>query len=515
MNAVIYTRVSTQEQKEKGYSLRDQEARLRGYCEQKDITVVEHYQDNASGTKFERPGFQSMMSYLRCNKTNIDLVLVTKWDRFGRNLEQSLKYHAEIKNLGIQLYVLELPTDSSIPENMLVDVILQVLPEIDNIRRNKTTRQGIRRALKEGRWVNNAPLGYKNSRDQFNKPTLEFSDKAELVKEAFTMYAKGDSSAEEIRRIIAKKGLNISRSQFPRILKNRVYLGEVPIPAYEEEKEHFGPGNHPALIDESLFNRVQYLIKRTGRKKLVKYDTEAEYPLRGYLKCPSCGHFLTASKSRSKTKNRYAYYHCQKPCRNRVRIETAHSKFLEELEKIRIPSEVMTAYRLIAKETFKENQTEYKARRNTTVGRLNALKANRMQLVEKYSTGMVTAQDYSDLISKYDSDKYDLDSQLKDLELPEQGFSEYILNGLSILDDIKNTYFKAPLEIKKEIISSIFPKNLELENGNYRTPVLNEALALITSNFNNIEKGKNQENSASQNFSLTVARTGIEPVYPP
>src|SRR5205807_5954941 len=123
-------------------------------------------------------------------------------------------------------------------------------------------------------------------------------------------------------------------------------------------------------------------------------------------------------------------------------------------------------------------------------GQINRLKENRSQLVEKYSTGKISDNDYNDLIAKYDNDKYELDYQLKELELPEAGFSHYILAGMSILEDMPSTYSRAPLEIKREIISSIFPKNLEIESGNYRTPVLNEALQLITSNYNKIEKGK-------------------------
>jgi site-specific DNA recombinase len=247
-----------------------------------------------------------------------------------------------------------------------------------------------------------------------------------------------------------------------------------------------------------------------------------EYLLRGHLRCPLCGHCLTASKSRSKTNDRYAYYHCQRPCKNRVRVEIAHEKFLEELFKIRIPANVIELYRLIAVNCFKENQADHKIRRSIITAQIAKIKENRSLLVEKYVEGKIAEEDYSNSITKYDNDKFDLESQLKDLELPEYSFSQYILEGMSILEDIPKTYSSAPLEIKREIVSSIFPKNLEIENGNYRTPILNEALSLIINNFNKIinnfnkiEKGKNEKILASQNFSHTVARTGIEPVYPP
>ncbi len=43
--AIIYTRVSTDEQAETGYSLRDQEARLKRYCRIHACDVIAHFQD--------------------------------------------------------------------------------------------------------------------------------------------------------------------------------------------------------------------------------------------------------------------------------------------------------------------------------------------------------------------------------------------------------------------------------------------------------------------------------------
>jgi predicted site-specific integrase-resolvase len=55
--AIIYTRVSTDDQKENGFSLQDQEARLRKYCQQNDIEILDHYQDDHSAKNFNRPAF--------------------------------------------------------------------------------------------------------------------------------------------------------------------------------------------------------------------------------------------------------------------------------------------------------------------------------------------------------------------------------------------------------------------------------------------------------------------------
>lgn len=57
--AVIYTRVSTDEQAEYGFSLSHQEDLLRKECTRQGITIYEHFQDDGYSAKdFNRPGFK-------------------------------------------------------------------------------------------------------------------------------------------------------------------------------------------------------------------------------------------------------------------------------------------------------------------------------------------------------------------------------------------------------------------------------------------------------------------------
>jgi len=163
--AVIYTRVSTDTQAEKGYSLRDQEDKIRRYCEQKNIHILEHFQDDHSAKDFNRPEWKLLMGYLKKNKKNIDEFIFVKWDRFSRNLMESMKVIKDIKSLGIEINCLENNVDDSVPENKLIQMIALILQEIENDRRSLNTIGGMRRAMKEGRWPRQAPIGYKNARD--------------------------------------------------------------------------------------------------------------------------------------------------------------------------------------------------------------------------------------------------------------------------------------------------------------------------------------------------------------
>ena len=74
MDVIIYTRVSTEDQKENGFSLQDQERRIRKYCDEKGFDIIAHYQDDASAKDFNRPQLE--------HATSISLVLKPVSSRF-------------------------------------------------------------------------------------------------------------------------------------------------------------------------------------------------------------------------------------------------------------------------------------------------------------------------------------------------------------------------------------------------------------------------------------------------
>lgn len=85
MKADLYIRVSTDEQAEKGYSQRDQEERLRKYCDFKRIVIRKVIYEDYSAKSFNRPAWKQFLAEIMSRKKLVDLVLFTKWDRFSRN----------------------------------------------------------------------------------------------------------------------------------------------------------------------------------------------------------------------------------------------------------------------------------------------------------------------------------------------------------------------------------------------------------------------------------------------
>jgi DNA invertase Pin-like site-specific DNA recombinase len=85
MRVVLYCRVSTQEQSDKGVSLEAQESKLRAYAALYDLDIVETIKDaGESGKSLNRAGLQRALSMLR--RGEADAIAVLKLDRLTRSI---------------------------------------------------------------------------------------------------------------------------------------------------------------------------------------------------------------------------------------------------------------------------------------------------------------------------------------------------------------------------------------------------------------------------------------------
>ena len=476
---MIYTRVSTEDQAEKGYSLRHQEDRLRQHCHTYDIEVAEHFQDDTSAKTFDRPAFQDMLKYLNTNKRNIDLLLVLKWDRFSRNMTQALNMLATLKELGIQVDAIEQSLDDDIPENLILQAVFLATPEVENRRRARATTQGMRRAKKEGRWVGKAPKGYKNTRDSSNRPIVIPNEDAHFVQLAFQKMAQGAHYMDQIRKELNAQGFKISKNIFAKMLRNPFYTGKIRIEAWKDEPEEVVEGIHEALIDEDLFNKVQRIIQRAnGHRRDVPKRQHNDLPLRGYLVCRKCGGNLTGSKTRGNG-GEYYYYHCQKGCKERFRASEANGLFLEFLDSFSPPREVAQLYLNIMEDIFREKEGTKDEALARVKKEITKEEERLTSATEKYVDEKIGYEAYQRLERRLNKKIQELRHQQSDLEEMETNFDKYARYGMALISDLPGYFKKADLPIQQKMIGLIFPEKLTYDNGKYRTKRLNEAITLF------------------------------------
>src|SRR5579863_8303533 len=96
MNAVGYTRISTQDQSR--YSLEYQEEAIRDYCHRNHIELTALFKDNGeSSYSFDRPDYQAVEAFIKKHKGKNQYFIIMDHDRFSRNLSEALAKISELE----------------------------------------------------------------------------------------------------------------------------------------------------------------------------------------------------------------------------------------------------------------------------------------------------------------------------------------------------------------------------------------------------------------------------------
>lgn len=147
MRAALYTRVST---KDKGQETANQLLQLRECCGVQHWPIVQEYEDNESGMKSDRAGFQRMLRDAATRK--FDLLLFWSLDRLTREgTLATLKYLELLEGYGIRWRSLTEPwIDSAGPFRDVIISLLASLAKQERIRISERVRAGMVRARQYG-----------------------------------------------------------------------------------------------------------------------------------------------------------------------------------------------------------------------------------------------------------------------------------------------------------------------------------------------------------------------------
>src|ERR671913_369560 len=147
--AILYARVSTDEQARSGYSLAQQIEALREYAAREGYEVLEEVSDpGQSGESLERPGMDRVRDLVAGG--GIFVVLAQDRDRFAREPAYLYLLKKEFEEHGTKIRALNDRGDES-PEGELTDGILEQLAKFERAKIAERTRRGKVRKAKEGK----------------------------------------------------------------------------------------------------------------------------------------------------------------------------------------------------------------------------------------------------------------------------------------------------------------------------------------------------------------------------
>ncbi len=476
--AILYIRVSTDEQADKGYSLLHQEDRLRKYCELHNIEIMALFKEDYSAKTFQRPEFAKLLDFLKKNKTVINLLLFTKWDRFSRNAADAYSMINTLDKLGVEPQGIEQPLDLTIPENKIMLAFYLAAPEVENDRRALNVIVGMRRAKKEGRWMATAPKGYKNARDENNRPIIVPSNDAPIIRWAFEEVSKGVYYAEDIRKMCNDKGLVCSKNNFYKLLRNSVYCGKILIPAYKDEEEIYSNGKHEPLITEQLFYEVQDILNGRRKVLLVKNTRKEELPLRGFLQCPRCGGTLTGSASKG-TGGLYYYYHCMRGCKERVNAELVNKRFIDVLSTLTANKNVIDTYYKVMADKFKANDKGKSKATQTIQEQINKNRDRLNKARQMMLDNEIDGKEYREIKNQYETIIDGLTRKRVQVSLVDDEYKKYLDFFAFLLKNLDRSYEEVDLADKQRMISLIFPEKLIFKNNGFRTKRVRKILERI------------------------------------
>ena len=203
--AVLYARVSTDEQARSGYSLAQQLEALREYATREGYEVLEEVADpGQSGASLERPGMDRVRDLVAAG--GVSVVLAQDRDRFAREPAYHFLLKREFEESGTKIRALNDRGDES-PEGELTDGILNQLGKYERAKFAEKSRRGKLRKAREGKIVaTKMPhYGFKHtaSRDGYEVDEATMP----IVRRIFQMIATQGYSLHGIKKRFEAQGL--------------------------------------------------------------------------------------------------------------------------------------------------------------------------------------------------------------------------------------------------------------------------------------------------------------------
>ncbi len=316
IKAAIYIRVSTEEQKKKGYSLQDQIDACKRKAQELGATEIEVFSDEGESGKFvDRPGMNRLLAAVRSG--DVQLVIVLDLDRLARDLATQLYLTDEIEKHCLLEFVNHTRGNPNNPEDTMFFQLKGVFSQYECSKIRERTAAGRREKALEGKIVN--PGGWAGHPGVFGyifineKKESRFEiieAEADIVKYIYKLALVDELSIGQItdrlnrEKIPAPKGGVWHPNSVKRLLTNEVYAGTFHNFKYEsimtDDRTDSGKRQHlhrerpkedhilaevPSIIDRETWEAVQKKYNICIKQSIVNHQAL----LKGRIKCSSCG----------------------------------------------------------------------------------------------------------------------------------------------------------------------------------------------------------------------------------
>ena len=525
----IYVRKSTDVEDKQILSVATQIIELKEFAKRMGLRIVSIIIEKQTAKKPGRPKFNKMLERIENGEANG--VLAWLPDRLSRNSIDS----------GRVIYMLDenIIADLKFPhfwfENtpqgkyMLANEFNSSKQYVDNLSVN--TKRGLRQKVREGHCPRLAPVGYIN--DVRTKTIWVDKSRAEIVRQAFELYATGTKTLDDIAAFLYANGVKTRgrrrkkgepksaggkqwhASRVKRMLADVFYYGLFRYNGVMYE------GKHTAIIDKQLFDKVQNVLTRRGR---VQKQTTNPQPFNLLLTCENCHCFLPGALKIKHQKNgnvhEYTYYRCTHKskkivCREKeVREYVLAGELVPILQSFALPKDWRDYMASRLEQDRQTLEDESKATIEVLRGELDAIGAKLKRLFDVYLEGDIDREDYKDRQGELMSEKKSFEGKIERVLTNAGYWIEPMQKWLETAASICSIDEKSEHSEIARALRRIEGLNLKMKNkkvvakrdAKSHSPQKNSWLALRAAREKTAPEGGNFRSSA-----ILVRERGLEP----
>ncbi len=492
----LYARLSRDDGEDgESNSISNQRDILGKYAKQHGHKNISYYIDDGfSGTNFNRPDFQRLLSDVENDK--IGTIIVKDMSRLGRDyLRVGLLTEVTFADKDIHFIAINDNVDSENGSDNELLPFKNVFNEWLARDTSKKIKAVMRNKGMSGKPLSNYPaFGYKKDPNDKNKWIVN-EDTAPTVRLMFRMCASGHNVAsiadyltenkydtpalyalkngiKRFGRVFDSKVWSNTTVRF--ILENQCYLGRV-VNFKTKKKSYKNPkrvdldiserrifeDKHEALVDKHTFDMVQELLKV---KRVVQNAYHDINIFSGLLRCETCGNLLYIK--RVKRNRIYDYHVCSHYNKNRQRLCTPHSissrtlttLILNEIKKVTsyvadYEEEFYASFNKKTANEIKKMQSNARleiAKSSVRVEELNTIIAN---LYEDKVLGKLSEERFDILASKYETEQSELKQKILELNISLNQIAENNTNIENFVKVIKS--YTNITELTSEILHNL------------------------------------------------------------
>ncbi len=483
--ALLYIRVSTDEQAKHGYSIDMQQDQCRQFAQRNNLQIDKIFIDDGYTAKnMRRPQLKSMIEHIAINYKSISSIIVWRLDRLCRNTDD---YYASFKPIfasrGIELLSATENNDMDNPYGRYMRNIQINNAELESNLTSIRTIANLREKAKQGSFPGaRVPIGYKRIGKERNKKIVPDPETISFVKYVFELYTSGLFSYASLARKMradgyTPRGKSVTKKMIENILVT--YL------IFYTGKFKFGgvvyDGKHEPIINKETYLSV---LKIRNQHSSPKTQTHS-FLYRGLIKCAKTEKLLTAETHKGAHKSgNYVYYRCPKncdqcnDCKCFLKEEVIDNAVKEALDLISLTPENYDNL----KENFRimlDYQKTFDGEKKAEIERsINRLKTRINNLYDDKLDGLISAEMY---MKKREEFEYKLDEKLLEYSAINKTNVELIRNLEELSEPLKNlsTYYFQRTDFEKRYLLKLLCPNLFYDGSKVVISIKSAFIALF------------------------------------